>query len=152
VLDTVSSDHNCFNAAQKGPAGTDYRKVPNGLPGIEHRLPLLVSAALEGRLEWGRLAQVAAETPARILGLWPQKGALVVGADADIVLVDPSGHTDLGPGHLASDFSAYEGMRVRGRIERVYRRGTMAIAGGALHVPRGSGTWLPVVAPGGGAS
>jgi dihydropyrimidinase len=144
VLDTVSSDHNCFDTAQKGPPGTDFRLVPNGLPGIEHRLPLLVGAAVEGQMEWTRLAQVAAENPARIVGLWPRKGCLAVGADADIVLVDPDSSTNLGFSHMATDFSPYEGMRVPGRIERVYRRGEPVVAGGRLAASPGSGWWLPL--------
>jgi dihydropyrimidinase len=144
VVDAVSSDHNCFDLGQKGPRGSDFRDVPNGLPGVEHRLPLLVSAAIEGRLTWERMVQVSAETPARILGLWPRKGALAVGSDADVVLVDEAGTTELGPGHMASDYSPYAGMRVRGRIQAVWRRGEPVVTDGALRAERGSGEWLPV--------
>jgi dihydropyrimidinase len=144
VLDTVSSDHNCFDRAQKGNPGTDFREVPNGLPGIETRLPLLIGAALEGRLTWDRLAQVAAEAPARILGLWPRKGSLSVGADADIVLVDPAAETVLGGGHMATDFSPYEGRTVRGRIISVLRRGRRVVLDGELDAAPGSGAWLPI--------
>ncbi len=143
VIDAVSSDHNCFDIAQKDAGATDFREVPNGLPGIENRLPLLVGAALDGRLDWRRLVQVSAETPARILGLWPRKGALAVGADADIVLIDPARSTDLGVGHMAGDFAPYAGMRSSGSIETVYRRGERVIADGELRARRGSGAWLP---------
>jgi dihydropyrimidinase len=143
VLDTVSSDHNCFDTAQKAASRADFRRVPNGLPGIEHRLPLLLGATLEGRLQWSRLAAISAENPARILGLWPRKGAIVVGSDADIVLVDPAGTTDLGPAHMATDYSPYEGMRSAGRIVRVYRRGSLVVADGELRAERGSGRWIP---------
>ncbi|TMK19811.1 MAG: dihydropyrimidinase, partial [Actinobacteria bacterium] len=144
VIDTVASDHNCFDIAQKASHRADFRTVPNGLPGIEHRLPLLVDAAIAGRLGWERLMQVSCEAPARVLGLWPHKGALVVGADADLVLVDPASHTDLGAGHMATDYSPYQGMSVSGRIERVYRRGQLVVADGDLRAGRGSGAWLPV--------
>jgi dihydropyrimidinase len=144
VIDVVSSDHNCFDSRQKASSADDFRTCPNGLPGIESRLPLLIGAALDGRLEWTRLAQVSAETPARILGRWPTKGALVVGADADIVLVDPTGETHLGPAHMSTDHSPFDGMHVRGRIERVYRRGHLVVRGDDLLATPGSGRWLPV--------
>ena len=76
TLDAVSSDHNCFDLGQKGPEGTDFREVPNGLPGIEFRVPLLVGAAVEGRLSWERLVAVSSAGPAKALGIWPRKGAL----------------------------------------------------------------------------
>jgi dihydropyrimidinase len=144
TIDAVSSDHNCFDTAQKDAGAADFRTVPNGLPGIEDRLPLLIGAAIEGRLDWRRLVSVTAEMPARILGLWPRKGALLVGADADIVLIDPAGRTDLGGGHMAGDFRPFEGTHTRGRIEMVYRRGDRVIAGRELLAGPGSGSWLPI--------
>jgi dihydropyrimidinase len=144
VIDAVSSDHNCFDSVQKGSSADDFRACPNGLPGVESRIPLLIGAAIEGRLEWTRLAQVAAETPARILGLSKTKGALLVGADADVVLVDPAGETHLDAGHMSTDHSPFDGMHVRGRIERVYRRGDLVVQGDELHAARGSGSWLRV--------
>lgn len=146
VIDAVSSDHNCFDVAQKRTNREDFRKVPSGLPGIEHRVPLLISAAVGGELSWERLVQVTAETPARILGLWPRKGSLSVGADADIVLVDPMATTDLSVGHMATDYSPYEGRSAAGRIERVYRRGVLVVAEGELRAERGSGAWIPLTA------
>jgi dihydropyrimidinase len=143
VIDTVSSDHNCFDTAQKDASAADFRGVPNGLPGIENRMPLLIGAALDRRLDWRRFVEVTAETPARILGLWPRKGALVVGGDADIVLIDPAGTTDLGVGHMAGDFAPFAGLRTTGKIEAVYRRGDRVIADGELFARRGSGSWLP---------
>jgi dihydropyrimidinase len=144
TLNAVSSDHNCFDRAQKGSPETDFREVPNGLPGIESRLPIMIGAAIEGRLDWRRLAEVTAETPARILGLSPRKGSIAVGSDADIVLVDPAGETVLGPGHMATDFSPYDGTPVRGRIQSVFRRGVRVIEDGVLRAEPGSGAWLAV--------
>jgi dihydropyrimidinase len=147
VLDTVSSDHNCFDSSQKEAGRSDFRGVPNGLPGIEYRVPLLISAAIDGALGWERLVDVLATAPARLLGLWPRKGILSVGADADIVLLDRTGRTDLGTGHMATDYSPYEGLTVSGSIERVYRRGDLVVADGQLRAERGSGKWLPVTSP-----
>jgi dihydropyrimidinase len=144
VIDTVSSDHNCFDLDQKGPDGADFRRVPNGLPGIEDRMPLLIGATIDGRLDWRRLVQITSETPARILGAWPRKGVLAVDGDADIVLVDPAASTSLDEGHMATDYSPYAGTRSSGRIESVWLRGRRVVDAGVLLMEPGSGTRLPV--------
>ena len=144
ILDVVSSDHNCFDLAQKGMGDLDFRHVPNGLPGIESRLPLLVGAALDGRLSWPRVAEVVSSSPARILGLWPRKGALLRGADADIVLIDPHAETDLSESHMATNYSVYEGQATHGRVVAVFRRGTQVVADGEMVAEAGSGVRLPV--------
>ncbi|HEY3524425.1 MAG TPA: amidohydrolase family protein [Candidatus Limnocylindrales bacterium] len=144
VIDTVSSDHNCFDTVQKAEADGDFRRVPNGLPGIEHRVPLLLGAAIDDRLSWSRAVDVTAATPARILGLWPRKGALVVGADADIALVDPAARTPLGESHMATDYSPYEGETASGRIVRTIRRGATVAMDGQLVAEPGSGRHVPL--------
>jgi dihydropyrimidinase len=146
VIDTVSSDHNCFDTAQKDPGRGDFRAVPNGLPGIEHRLPLLIGAAIDGDLEWVRLAEISSAAPARILGLWPRKGALAVGSDADIALIDPAGRTDLGSSNMPTDFLAYAPRAVSGRVHSVYRRGELVVRDGELLAQPGSGALVPVEA------
>ncbi len=144
TLDAVSSDHNCFDLGQKGPAGTDFRNVPNGLPGIELRMPLLIGAAIEGRLSWERLVQVSSQGPANVLGLSPRKGLLAEGSDADLLLVDPGGKTDLGASHMATDYSPYAGQTSRGRIVSVFRRGDLVVDGASLDAKPGSGRQLAV--------
>lgn len=144
VIDTVSSDHNCFDTAQKDAGAADFRTVPNGLPGVETRLPLLIGAAIEGRIDWSRLVEVVAETPARVLGLWPRKGTLAVGSDADIALIDPTRTTGMGSGHMSTDFWPFEGMRSSGSLVAVYRRGEAVVSVGQLSATPGSGSWLPI--------
>jgi len=142
IFDLVSTDHNCFNRSQKGARKDDFRLIPNGLPSIEFRTPLLLSAALTGRLDWIRLARFLAEAPARIFGLWPRKGAIAVGADADFLLVDPTSETDLSSGHMATDYSPFMGITARGRILQTWLRGVCIAREGALQVEPGYGMKL----------
>ncbi len=144
TIDTISSDHNCFDIAQKDAGAMDFRAVPNGLPGIETRLPLMVGAAIDGRLSWLEVVRASSVRPAQILGCWPRKGALAVGADADVVLIDPVGTTDLGATHMTTDFAPFAGLQASGKIAFVYRRGELVIAEGELRAERGSGSWIPI--------
>jgi dihydropyrimidinase len=141
TFDLVSTDHNSFTREQKALHSDDFRKVPNGLPGLEFRMPILISAVLEGRLTWQQLAQLTAEGPARVFGMLPHKGIIGVGYDADFLLVDPAGETDLSIGHMATDYSPYEGI-ARGRIQQTWVRGTCLINDGELQVEKGYGAKL----------
>jgi cytosine/adenosine deaminase-related metal-dependent hydrolase len=114
-------------------SGGDRRSVARATPPAHHRR---THDAIE-------LSGMAAA-----LAAWPRKGAIVVGADADLVLIDPAGRTDLGTGHMASDYSSYEGLSSAGRIERVYRRGQLVVAEGEMHAARGSGVWLSLTSVG----
>jgi dihydropyrimidinase len=142
TLTVVGSDHNCFERSQKETHRHDFREVPNGLPGVEYRLPLLVHAALMGGLDWPDVARLAAETPARVFGLWPRKGVIAVGADADLAIVDPTAETDLGRGHMASDYSPFAHLSARGAIRQVWLRGRPIVDGGKLTVGPGYGRFL----------
>jgi dihydropyrimidinase len=141
-LQIVGSDHNCFDREQKEAGRHDFRSIPNGLPGIEFRLPLLVHAALTGRMDWQRLAILGAESPARATGLWPRKGAIMIGSDADFSLVDPEGSTDLGRGHMATDYSPFKGIVTRGSIEESWLRGMCLVQSGAFVGGAASGRYL----------
>lgn len=146
VLGIVSTDHNCFDREQKAVGQDDFRHVPNGLPGIEFRMPLLVDAVLSGRQDWLSIARLTAEAPARAMRLWPRKGAIGIGADADFVLVDTTGTTDLAHGHMATDYSPFAGIIARGRIRSTWLRGDCLVRDGELVTTSAAGRYLPVPA------
>ncbi|HEX2368282.1 MAG TPA: dihydropyrimidinase [Acidimicrobiia bacterium] len=152
-LQVVSTDHCPFNfedhpelGRQKRLGEGDFSKIPNGLPGVEHRMQLIYHGAVaEERLSINRWVEVCASTPARMFGLYPRKGTIAVGSDADIVVFDPyrpmviSADTH----HMRTDYSCYEGMEVAGSIETVLSRGKVVIADGEYHGSPGDGRYLP---------
>jgi dihydropyrimidinase len=152
-LQVVSTDHCpfCFNG-QKDLGRGDFSKIPNGLPGVENRMDLLHQAVVEGRISRRRWIEIACAAPARMFGLYPRKGTIAPGADADIVIYDP--HTEqvisAETHHMNVDYSAYEGKRVTGRVETVLSRGEPVIldreyegrAGHGQYTPRGTCQYL----------
>ena len=139
VFDLFSSDHCPFRFAD--PAGKDapgarasFRNIPNGIPGVETRLPILFSeGVVKGRLSLERFAMITATNHAKLYGLYPRKGAIMVGADADIVLWDPTitrpiRQTDL---HHGSDYTPWEGFEVTGWPVRTLLRGVTTMLNGA---------------------
>jgi len=131
-LTGVHSDHCCFDRAQKKVHASDSTRIPPGLPGVETRLPLLISAALSGRLPMNDVVRLCSSEPARLFGM-PGKGSLLPGMDADLVLVDPRPRRRVNGLHMSTDYSPFEGMAIRGGIEAV-------VAGGRLLVS--SGKWV----------
>ena len=123
ALSVVSSDHCpfCF-VGQKDLGRDDFRKIPNGGPGIEHRMPLLYGHGVrDGRLSLELFVDLVATAPAKFFGLFPRKGTIQVGSDADIVVLDPNGETHINAAsqHQKLDYTPYEGWTIPGRIERV---------------------------------
>ena len=145
-LDTVATDHCPFTfAKQKQQGASDFTKCPSGAPGVEERLILLYSeGVVKGRITLPQLVKYACANPARVAGLYPRKGAIAPGADADLVILDPAKEwtltTDLM--HGASDYTCYEGMRVTGAIERVLLRGKTVALDGEFAGERGDGQYL----------
>jgi dihydropyrimidinase len=145
TIDTVGSDHGQVKSPVTGPLAEAGHRYHYGLAGVGPRLPLLLSAAVDRGLPIGRVAQLAAENPARAFGHYPAKGALAPGSDADIVIFDPGGDAvlpDDGFGDGTGD-SIYRGLAVRGRIRAVLLRGQLIVSGGELVDGRRPGRYLP---------
>ncbi len=144
-LSVVSTDHCpfCFNE-QKELGRGDFSKIPNGLPGVEHRMDLLHQGVVAGELSLARWVEVASTTPARMFGLYPRKGVIAAGSDADIVVYDPTATQTLSAAthHMNVDYSAYEGLEITGRVDTVLSRGRVVISGGEYHGTSGHGRFL----------
>ncbi|TKA12257.1 dihydropyrimidinase [Actinacidiphila oryziradicis] len=145
-LQVVSTDHCpfCFSG-QKELGRGDFSKIPNGLPGVENRMDLLHQAVVDGHISRRRWIEIAAATPARMFGLYPRKGTIAPGADADIVIYDPHAEQVISAEthHMNVDYSAYEGKRVTGQVETVLSRGEPVIDGKAFVGRAGHGQYTP---------
>jgi dihydropyrimidinase len=146
VIDVVATDHCAFNlAGQKELGRDDFTRIPGGAAGVEQRLTLLytlgVATGLLAPAAWVRLVSTR---PAQIFGLYPRKGSLAAGADADLVLWDPAATWTIRArdAHGRSDHSIYEGRPVRGRPVRVWSRGETVFADGRLQAAAGRGRFL----------
>ena len=145
-LDTVATDHCPFTfAKQKQQGAQDFTKCPSGAPGVEERLILLYSEGVaKGRITLPQLVKYACTNPARVAGLYPQKGSFEKGADADLVILDPEKEWTMTTGlmHGASDYTCYEGMKIKGAIERVLLRGRTVALHGEFTGRKGDGRYL----------
>ncbi len=152
-LQVVSTDHCpfCFTG-QKELGRGDFSKIPNGLPGVENRMDLLHQAVVDGHISRRRWIEIACATPARMFGLYPQKGTIAPGADADVVIYDPHAEQTVSAEthHMNVDYSAYEGKRLTGQVESVLSRSETVIdrrtytgrAGHGCYVPRATCQYL----------
>lgn len=142
-IDTVSTDHCAFNLkGQKELGREDFTRIPNGIPSVEHRMTLLFTYGVQaGRIGVKRFAELTAENPAKIFGLYPQKGAIIPGADADFAVLEnleKPERISASKQCQAVDYTPYEGMEVGCRIRAVYLRGkAMAEDGRVTGVPEG---------------
>ncbi|MFB7244447.1 dihydropyrimidinase [Streptomyces populi] len=145
-LQVVSTDHCpfCFTG-QKELGRGDFSKIPNGLPGVENRMDLLHQAVVDGHISRRRWIEIACATPARMFGLYPKKGTIAPGADADVVIYDPGAEQTLSAEthHMNVDYSAYEGRRVTGRVETVLSRGEAVITDREFTGRAGHGVYTP---------
>lgn len=146
VLSVVSSDHCpfCFEEKER-LAGDDFRSIPNGGPGVEHRMSVVYGRGVaEGRLSLQKFVELTSTFPAKQFGLYPRKGHLGVGADADVVVLDPSGTTTISAEtqHQNMDYTLYEGWSLPGAITQVYSRGELIADHGRFVGTVGRGEYL----------
>ncbi len=144
-LSIVATDHCSFSRAQKNMWNGDFRMIPYGMPGVETMLPLLWTFGYRtGRLSLEKLVELMALNPAKIHGLYPQKGVLQVGSDADLVIVDPQYSKVVDPNELAtnSDYNPYEGWRLWGFPGMVLSRGEVIVQDGQFIGKPGRGKFI----------
>ena len=145
-LQVVSTDHCpfCFKE-QKELGKNDFSKIPNGGPGVENRMSLVFNGGVaEGRISLNRFVEITSTAAAKIFGLFPRKGTIAVGSDADIVIFDPEESMTISAKthHMNVDYSAYEGMKVRGVTKTVLSRGEVVIEDGKYVGKKGHGRFL----------
>jgi dihydropyrimidinase len=146
VLQIVSSDHAPFNfVGGKDRGRGDFTKIPNGGPGIEERTMLVFQGVHDGRLSLNRFVDLVATAPAKIFGLYPNKGTIAIGSDADLAIWDPNRELTLSaPGlHHRVDYTMYEGVRVQGIPETVLLRGEVIVRDRDFVGRPGSGRFVP---------
>jgi dihydropyrimidinase len=146
VIQVVGTDHCPFNLrGQKDLGRGDFTKIPNGVAGIEDRLRLLYTYGVaQGRLSVHQFVEATATAPAKVFGLYPRKGVLAVGSDADIAVWDPASEGVLSAStqHQNCDTNVYEGFRVLGKPRVVIQRGQIAVEDDQVKVQRGDGEYL----------
>jgi dihydropyrimidinase len=145
-LQVVSTDHCPFDfKGQKDLGKGDFRKVPNGLPGVEDRVDLLHDGGVVGgRMSRERWVEVISTAPAKLFGMYPQKGAVAVGSDADLVVYDPGRKRTISAKthHMDVDYSCYEGRSVQGASDVVLSRGSVIIRDGKFSGRKGHGKFV----------
>jgi len=145
-LQVVSTDHCPFDFhGQKELGRGDFRKVPNGLPGVEDRVDLLHDGGVVGgRISRERWVEIISTAPAKMFGMYPQKGAIAVGSDADIVIYDPNRRHTISASthHMDVDYSCYEGRSVQGASDVVLSRGSVIVRDGEFTGRKGDGRFI----------
>ncbi len=145
-LSVVATDHCPFCFAEQKELGVgDFTKIPNGLPGVENRMDLIFQGVVSGEISLARWVEVTSTNPAKLFGVFPRKGAIAPGSDADIVIYDPAGEQTISATthHMAVDYSCYEGLRIKGHVDTVFSRGRQIIDAGAYKGEPGHGRFVP---------
>src|SRR5213595_2745586 len=146
ILQAISTDHCAFRwDTQKSLGKDDFSKIPNGGPGLENRLQMIHQFGVrEGRITLNRMVELLATNPAKLFGLYPRKGTIAVGSDADIVVFDPEKQVTITAAsqHSRTDYNLYEGTDVTGSPETVLLRGAIVVENGELVAQPGIGQFV----------
>ena len=143
-LSVVATDHCPFCMKDQKELGVDdFRAIPDGIGGVEHRMDLIYQGVVQGEITLPRWVELCATTPARMFGLYPRKGTIQPGADADIVLYDPKASWSISVDnhHMNMDYSAYEGFDIQGRVDTVMSRGKIVIENESYVGSKGDGKY-----------
>jgi len=148
VLQIVATDHAVFNSTQKAVGRNDFRKIPNGVNGIEERMHVvwdeMVNSGLMSPSEYVRATSTAA---AQVFNIYPSKGVILPGSDADIILLDPEAEHTISSAthHSRMDTNVYEGRKIRGKVVTTISRGRVVWENGSLNVEPGTGRFIPMM-------
>lgn len=145
-LQVISTDHCPFCMKEQKELGVgDFSKIPNGTPGVENRMSLIYNGGVvENRISLNRFVELTSTAAARMFGMFPKKGTIAVGSDADIVIFDPEKEHTFGVDaeHMNVDYSSYEGWKVKGKVETVLSRGRVVIQNGEHTGKQGDGQFI----------
>jgi dihydropyrimidinase len=145
-IQMVSTDHCPFCMKDQKELGIgNFTKIPNGIGSVEHRMDLLYQGVVNGHISLERWVEITSTTPARMFGMYGKKGVIQPGADADILVYDPNGHTSIGyekTHHMNLDYSAYEGYEIDGHVDTVLSRGKVVVDDDTYLGTKGDGRFI----------
>jgi len=145
TVQVVATDHCPFKWEQKKMGEKDFSKIPNGHPAIENRMELLFSEGVgKGKITLNKFVEVSSTNAAKIFGMFPKKGCVAVGSDADLVIFDPQEEHTLSSKthHMNVDYSAYEGWKLKGKTKATILRGQVAVDNGNVKIKKGYGQFV----------
>ncbi len=145
TVQVVATDHCPFTWEKKLMGEKDFSKIPNGHPAIEHRMELLFSEGVhKGKISLNKFVEVTSTNAAKIFGMFPRKGCIAPGSDADLVIFDPNEEHTLSAKthHMNVDYSAYEGWKVKGKTKTTILRGQVSIDNGVVKIKKGYGQFV----------
>jgi len=146
LVNVVGTDHCPFTWEQKQMGKDDFSKIPNGHPAIEHRMELLYSEGVrKGKISLNKFVEISSTNAAKIFGMYPRKGTISIGSDADLVIFDPNKEHEISveTHHMNTNYSGYEGWKLTGKTETVLLRGKIAIEDEACKLEAGFGQFIP---------